>query len=92
MVGNMYYLRLKHMVANRLQSRARGPIQFQRPRVAGLGAGRGIVGNIVVEPALEENVARLLLGGGNLRLGISGAHDFHKRAVEFIVLPRVQLD
>ncbi len=28
MVGNMYYLRLKHMVANRLQSRARGPIQL----------------------------------------------------------------
>jgi DNA-directed RNA polymerase subunit B' len=27
-IGNMYYLRLKHMVANRLQSRARGPIQL----------------------------------------------------------------
>jgi DNA-directed RNA polymerase beta subunit len=28
MIGNMYYLRLKHMVTNRLQSRARGPIQL----------------------------------------------------------------
>jgi DNA-directed RNA polymerase beta subunit len=28
MVGSMYYLRLKHMVTNRLQSRARGPIQL----------------------------------------------------------------
>ncbi|MDD9954082.1 MAG: DNA-directed RNA polymerase subunit B [Candidatus Woesearchaeota archaeon] len=27
-LGNMYYLRLKHMVANKLQSRARGPIQL----------------------------------------------------------------
>lgn len=27
-VGNMYYLRLKHMVANKIQSRARGPIQL----------------------------------------------------------------
>jgi DNA-directed RNA polymerase beta subunit len=27
-VGNMYYLRLKHMVANKMQSRARGPIQL----------------------------------------------------------------
>ncbi len=27
-IGNMYYQRLKHMVANRLQSRARGPIQL----------------------------------------------------------------
>ncbi|MBI3051353.1 DNA-directed RNA polymerase subunit B [Candidatus Woesearchaeota archaeon] len=27
-VGNMYYLRLKHMVANKLHSRARGPIQL----------------------------------------------------------------
>ncbi|MFT4249921.1 MAG: DNA-directed RNA polymerase subunit B [Candidatus Woesearchaeota archaeon] len=28
MVGNMYYMRLKHMVANKLHSRARGPIQI----------------------------------------------------------------
>ena len=27
-VGNMYYLRLRHMVANKLHSRARGPIQL----------------------------------------------------------------
>lgn len=27
-IGNMYYLRLKHMVADRLQSRARGPVQL----------------------------------------------------------------
>jgi len=27
-IGNMYYLRLKHMVANKMQSRARGPIQL----------------------------------------------------------------
>jgi DNA-directed RNA polymerase subunit B' len=27
-VGSMYYLKLKHMVANKLQSRARGPIQL----------------------------------------------------------------
>ncbi len=27
-IGNMYYLKLKHLVANRLQSRARGPIQL----------------------------------------------------------------
>jgi DNA-directed RNA polymerase subunit B' len=27
-IGNMYYQRLKHMVANRMQSRARGPIQL----------------------------------------------------------------
>jgi len=27
-VGNMYYLRLKHMVANKLHARARGPIQL----------------------------------------------------------------
>lgn len=27
-VGNMYYLRLKHMVANKVHSRARGPIQL----------------------------------------------------------------
>jgi DNA-directed RNA polymerase beta subunit len=27
-VGSMYYLKLKHMVANRMQSRARGPIQL----------------------------------------------------------------
>jgi len=27
-IGNMYYLKLKHMVANRIQSRARGPIQL----------------------------------------------------------------
>src|SRR3989338_8036498 len=27
-VGNMYYLRLRHMVANKLQARARGPIQL----------------------------------------------------------------
>ena len=27
-VGSMYYLKLKHLVANRLQSRARGPIQL----------------------------------------------------------------
>lgn len=27
-VGNIYYLRLKHMVANKIQSRARGPIQL----------------------------------------------------------------
>lgn len=27
-VGNMYYLRLRHMVANKTQSRARGPIQL----------------------------------------------------------------
>jgi len=27
-VGNMYYLKLKHMVANKLHSRARGPIQL----------------------------------------------------------------
>ncbi len=27
-VGNMFYLRLKHMVANKLHSRARGPIQL----------------------------------------------------------------
>jgi len=27
-IGNMYYLKLKYMVANRLQSRARGPIQL----------------------------------------------------------------
>ncbi len=26
--GNMYYLRLRHMVANKMQSRARGPIQL----------------------------------------------------------------
>ncbi len=27
-IGNMYYLRLRHMVANKIQSRARGPIQL----------------------------------------------------------------
>ncbi len=27
-VGNMYYLRLRHMVANKMQARARGPIQL----------------------------------------------------------------
>lgn len=27
-IGNMYYLKLKHMVANRIQSRARGPVQL----------------------------------------------------------------
>ncbi len=27
-VGNMYYLKLRHMVANKMQSRARGPIQL----------------------------------------------------------------
>lgn len=27
-IGNIYYLRLKHMVANKFQSRARGPIQL----------------------------------------------------------------
>ena len=27
-VGSMYYLRLKHMVANKIHSRARGPIQL----------------------------------------------------------------
>ncbi len=27
-VGNMYYLRLKHLVANKIHSRARGPIQL----------------------------------------------------------------
>jgi len=27
-VGNMYYLKLKHLVANRMHSRARGPIQL----------------------------------------------------------------
>ena len=27
-VGSMYYLRLRHMVANKMQSRARGPIQL----------------------------------------------------------------
>ncbi len=27
-IGSMYYLKLKHMVANRIQSRARGPIQL----------------------------------------------------------------
>ncbi len=27
-VGNMYYLKLKHMVANKIQSRAKGPIQL----------------------------------------------------------------
>ena len=27
-IGDMYYLKLKHMVANKLQSRARGPIQL----------------------------------------------------------------
>ena len=27
-VGNMYYLRLRHLVANKIQSRARGPIQL----------------------------------------------------------------
>jgi len=27
-VGNMYYLKLKHLVANKIQSRARGPIQL----------------------------------------------------------------
>ena len=27
-IGNIYYLRLKHMVANKIQSRARGPIQL----------------------------------------------------------------
>ena len=27
-IGNMYYMKLKHMVANKLHSRARGPIQL----------------------------------------------------------------
>ena len=27
-VGNMYYLKLKHLVANKIHSRARGPIQL----------------------------------------------------------------
>ncbi len=27
-VGNMYYLKLRHMVANKVQSRARGPVQL----------------------------------------------------------------
>ncbi len=27
-IGNQYYLKLKHMVANRIQSRARGPVQL----------------------------------------------------------------
>ncbi|PIN79741.1 DNA-directed RNA polymerase subunit B, partial [Candidatus Woesearchaeota archaeon CG10_big_fil_rev_8_21_14_0_10_34_8] len=27
-IGNMYYLKLKHMVANKLHSRARGPVQL----------------------------------------------------------------
>jgi DNA-directed RNA polymerase subunit B' len=27
-IGNMYYLRLRHMVANKLHSRARGPVQL----------------------------------------------------------------
>lgn len=27
-IGNLYYLRLRHMVANKMQSRARGPIQL----------------------------------------------------------------
>lgn len=27
-VGNMYYLRIRHLVANKMQSRARGPIQL----------------------------------------------------------------
>jgi DNA-directed RNA polymerase subunit B' len=28
LIGNMYYMRLKHMVANKIHSRARGPIQL----------------------------------------------------------------
>ena len=27
-IGNMYYMRLKHMVSNKIQSRARGPVQL----------------------------------------------------------------
>jgi len=27
-VGNMYYMKLKYMVANKIQSRARGPVQL----------------------------------------------------------------
>jgi DNA-directed RNA polymerase subunit B' len=27
-IGNMYYLKLRHMVANKIHSRARGPIQL----------------------------------------------------------------